>query len=134
MDNKAFELNKVAITMGKVLKALNDLEPKLKNSFDVYEEKDSLYALAYMCKVGIIDRAMNTTYLQNPNLPVVIPLGIIRVRRETMSSGFEITIGKLQELASLNEEVREVVDDILEGGPLFYEFERHLPPGVKESI
>lgn len=120
--------------MGKVLLGLKKLEPQTRTSSDVYDEKESFYALAYMCRVGIIDRTLNTTYLQNPNLPVVIPLGIIKVRRETMATGCEITIGKLQELASINKEVRQGVDEILEKDDFFYEVDGMLPDSFKASI
>ena len=131
---KEHELNKVAIVMGQVLHALKELEPQLKTSYDVYNEKESLVVLAYMCRVGILDRILNTTYLQNPELPIVIPLDIIRVRRETISTGLEITVGKIQELASKDPEVEEMVDSVLEKGEMYYALENNLPESVKATV
>lgn len=130
----ALDLDKVAVAMGKVLKQLTALEAKVKYSNDVYERKESFYALAYICRVAILDRIEENNYMHNPLLPIKIPTGIISFRSETMSSALSITIGKLKELASKDLVTETNVIDILNRGDMFYTFQRILPNDFIKSL
>lgn len=130
----ALDLNKVAITMGKMLKALPELEAKGTDFFSISDNKEEFYAIAYMARVGILDRIEDNHYMQNGNLPVTIPLGIFKTRKETMESALKITIGKLLDLAEEHNQVRYVVNDILKRGKSFYQFEGMFPPEVLSKL
>ena len=130
----ALDLNRVAISMGKVLKSLSNIEPYIKDGNDVYEHKEDLCSLAYFCRVGILDRIEKNSYMANSFLPIRIPTGILSSRKETMASALNLTVGKIKQLASLNDEVNAYVNEILDKGNLFYEFDRTIPDHVKRKI
>ena len=103
----ALDLNRMAIAMGKICIALDDLESK-------------------MFRIGVIEmiEKPENKYMQNPTLPIVIPLGIFKHRKETIGSAFRLTLGRLLNLAEKNDEINQAVAEILDGGDLYNEIEQ----------
>lgn len=130
----ALDLNRVAITMGKMLKLLPALEGKGLDFFSIDNNKEEIFTLAYMARVGILDRIEANTYMRNGRLPITIPLGIFKSRKETMETALDLTIGKLLELTEGHNWVNPIVTNILEREKSFYEFEALLPPGVRSKL
>ena len=130
----AIDLNKVAITMGKVIKLLSNIQPNITNENDVYEHKEDFCCIAYICRIGILDRIEDNSYMLNPTLPIRIPTGIFSCKKETMSSALNITIGKLKEIVSKDIVTENYVEDILNRRGVFYEFEHNLPDSFKHSL
>lgn len=130
----ALDLNRVAITMGKMLKLLPALEDKGLDFFSIDDNKEEFFTLAYMARVGILDRIEANTYMRNGRLPITIPLGIFKSRKETMETALDLTIGKLLELTEGHNWVNSIVTNILERGKSFYEFEALLPPEVRSKL
>lgn len=130
----ASSLNAVAIAMGKVLKVLKDVEAKGIDKESLEENKETYYVLAYMCRVAIMDRIEENSWMQHKHIVISIPLGLFKKRRETMENAIEITIGKLLSLVSEHEKLRCTVEDILENGSAFDEFERLFPQHVLEKL
>jgi hypothetical protein len=124
------ELNKCAIAMGKIIIMLSELEPKIQNEKDVLDNKETFYSLAYLCRVGILDRIENNDWIKT-STPIVIPLSMFTHRNETIKSGFLLTVGKLRDIASNNFEIYSKVENILNKGNLFYEFEKFIPPNFE---
>lgn len=125
----ALDLNRVAIAMGKVTLALDSLEPYIFDEDDVIEKKENLFAIAYMCRVGIIEvmEKSENHYMQNMSLPITIPLGIIKHRKETIGSALRLTIGRLYGIVTKCSEMEQYVDEILEGRGLYDLFETQCP-------
>ncbi len=130
----ALDLNKVAITMGKMLKILPLLEGKGTNFFSIDSNKEEYFSLAYMARIGILDRIEENSYMRNGNLPITIPLGIFKSRKETLNSAINITIGRLLELSEEHNKVHFIVNDILKRGRSFYEFESMLSPDILSTL
>lgn len=130
----AIDLNRVAVCMGKVIKLLSDLQPIISNGDDVYERKEDFCCIAYMCRVGILDRIEKNSYMQNPTIPIRIPTGIFSSRKETMSSALNLTIGKLKEIVSKDVVTTNYIDDILNHQGIYYEFERTLPDSFRHNL
>lgn len=130
----ALDLNKVAIVMGKVLKQLSELEPVINNGNDVYDKKDNFCIIAYICRVGILDRIENNSYMLNPTLPIRIPTGIFSNRKETMTSALNITVGKLKEIVSKDVVTENYVEDILNKRGAFFQYERIIPDDFKRNL
>lgn len=124
----ALDLNKVAIAMGKMLKLLTPLEQKGTDYFSIDDNKEEYFTLAYIARVGILDRIEQNPYMQNPSLQIIIPLGLFKSQKERMASALEITVGKLIRLSEGNDNVNTVVNNILERGEYFYEFEAMSRP------
>ena len=130
----ALDLNKVAVCMGKVLKMLNELEHSVNCGDDVYEHKKDFCILAYMCRVGIMDRIEANSYMANPQLPIKIPTGIFSSRKETIDSALNLTIGRLKELVSKDVVTEHYIDDILNHRGVYHEYDRLLPNDFKQSL
>lgn len=127
----ALDLNRVAITMGKMLKLLPALEDKGTDFFSIDDNKEEFFTLAYMARIGILDRIKANTYMRNGRLPITIPLGIFKSRKETMEKALDLTIGKLLKLSEGHNRVHSIVNNILEREKSFYEFEALLPLEVR---
>lgn len=130
----ALDLNKVAIAMGKILLALPDLEAKGTDFFSINCNKEEYFSVAYMARVSILDIIEENSFMRNGSLPITIPLGIFKTRKETMESALEITVGKLLDLANEHEQVSFIINDILKRGKYFYQFEKMLPPEVLSQL
>ena len=52
----ALDLNRVAVCMGKVIALLSKLETYIINGDDVEDHRMSFCYVAYMCRIGILDR------------------------------------------------------------------------------
>lgn len=133
---KMFELNKIAIVMGKVLNLLSQLEPNIINERDAYDSKEELCTLAYMCRRGILEKIeMNPVLLSNPNTTIRIPTGIFSSKKETIESGLNKTVGKLKELASHDSiVVLPMVENILNGGTLYFQYDKLLSDKLKSQF
>lgn len=129
------ELNKIAIAMGKVLRLLSEIEPQINDEWDVYDHKEDLCVIAYVCKKGILMRIeQNLTLACNPLTPIRIPTGIFSSQKETIESGLSKTIGKLKDIVSADIVTQGMVENILDGSNLYYQYERILPEKFIKSI
>lgn len=126
------ELNKTAVAIGKNMKLLDELAPKIINGDDVYENKDGFYILAYTCRVGILDRIVKNGY--GPTYGIFIPLGLFRTKKATISYAISMTIGRLKAMSVKNSEVAQNVIDILEKKEAFYQIEAMIPVNIREQI
>lgn len=122
----ASDLNKVAVAMGRILKQLPDLEDKAKTWFSIDDNKEEFYAMAYVARVSILDIMDKNPYMSNGGLSITIPLGIFKTRKENMATALKITVGRIVELSADHNQVHYIVNDILDRGKWFYEFEKLL--------
>lgn len=128
------DLNKVAIAMGKILMQMPELEQKSLTWFSIDENKEDFYAMAYFARVAILDIIEDNSYMSNDALPVTIPLGLFKTRKETMANALRITVGRLLDLTEYHNKVHYVVNNILERGNCFYQFESMMPPEVIRQL
>lgn len=130
----ALDLNKVAIAMGKILKMLPELEEKGTDFFSLNNNMEEYYALAYMARVQILDVIERNNYMQNDLLPITIPLGIFKTRKENMGTALQITVGKIKSLTEEHNKLHFIVNDILGRGKSFDEFEAAMPEWVLNKM
>lgn len=130
----ALDLNKVAVCMGKIIKLLSQLQPSIINGDDVYEHKEDFCCIAYMCRVGILDRIENNSYMNNPTLQIRIPMGIFSNRKETMASALNLTIGQLKQAVNKDVVTSNYVEEILNKTGIFYSYDKALPDSFKRQI
>lgn len=129
------ELNKIAIAMGKVLHLLSEIEPQIKNEWNVYDHKEDLCVIAYVCRKGILMRLeQNPALAYNTLTPIRIPTGIFSSLKETIESGLSKTIGKLKDIVSTDIVTQSMVENILDGSNLYYQYEQILPEKFIKSI
>lgn len=128
------QFNKCAINMGKVLKMLDEVEPQINSSYDVVLHKEDLLAIAYICRVCIIDRIDQYPSWVYNNLRIRIPTGLISFKDRNMEEAIEMTIGRLINLSSLNMKFKEVIEDMLSRGEAFYQFEKIIPFQLKQEL
>ncbi|MDR0823499.1 MAG: hypothetical protein LBN74_00270 [Prevotella sp.] len=127
------DLNRVAIGMGKTIKLLLDLEPQINDRSDVYEHKEYLYFIAYVCRVSILDRIENNSWIR-VTTPIIIPLDLYRARKETIFTGLILTVDKVKKLAHADFEISQNIESILEKGDFFYLIESIVPQIIKSQL
>lgn len=127
------DFNKCSISMGKILKMLEEIKPKIRTSFDLEENKEELLIIAYVCRVGIIDRTEKYPSWIRNNLPIRIPKSLFRYKKVNMTEAMKMTIGELLILAEKNEEIFDIIENVLKRGKGFYQFESILPFNFKKE-
>ena len=126
------ELNKTAISMGKVIYLLSELESKIKTPNQIFDYKDDFLVIAYLCRVGILDRIMTNNWQQF--LPITIPMGLIKVRKETIATGLMLTVGKLKEIVEPDPLLTDWIEDTLNKGTCFYKLDEMIPEEEKKQF
>lgn len=118
------DLNRLAVTMAKVEKLLDEVENDIETISDLEEKWDDLCIIAYVVRLGIIDRIIQNPYMQNnPNLAIRIPTGLFSSRKETITSALDMTLGRLQRLASQSSRVERDVESVINQGHRFHEID-----------
>lgn len=128
------QLNKCAISMGKVLKMIEQLEPKINSPYDCVENKEEFFVIGYVCRVGILDRVEKYPNWINSDITIRIPTGLFSSKKKNISEAMEITIGRLLEIASYNVDLKMVVEDLMRKGNSFYEFEQSIPENFRNQL
>jgi hypothetical protein len=128
---KGIEFNKLAKSFNAVYMSLNEITQRVesnKNNLDFYKEeyKESLFALCYVAKKGIIDRLDSINW--NFESKIMIPT--MSSNRITVGYAWSQTISKLITIGAsirLSEEMEEIFDC----GDLYYEMENAFPDKLK---
>ena len=129
-----FDLDKIAMTMGRLLLVMPELEEVGNDSDAIYNNKEHIYCYAYLARIGILDYLDKHPLYLSHNVDITIPLGIIKTRKETMNSALDITIGRLLELCENNTLVHENVEEILHRVGMFDYIETGFPPEVLKRL
>jgi len=124
------EYNKLARTISRVSEVLDKITETVPKDLLVKFCEEQLLYVAYVCKIGIIDRIEK--YKWNVEKPIVIHAGKIF----TIKQGLIITVLKLLAIsASIKDaELEDKITEILQQGELFYEIEKELPNEWKLMI
>lgn len=122
----ALDLAKVANTMSKVIKSLDKLQPALNGYFSIENHKEELMTIAYISRIGIIDIIENNSWMQNPNIPITIPMGFFKSKKTKMEDALDMTLGRLKMCCEDNDSIYVIIMDILRKGSSFYKLESIL--------
>jgi hypothetical protein len=126
------DLQKTAVAMGKIIQQLNQLENETMDIRDLRNNEEVIYFLAYICRIAILDRIMQNNW--GVAVPITIPMGLFRTKKETISTGLLLTVGKIRELAKQDIDIANNVEDILTKGRLFYELDRMTSEEHKKKL
>ena len=126
------EFNKLAQSFNAMYLALVELTPKLernKNDFTYFREehKEDILVLAYIAKKGIIERLDKYPW----GFEAKISIPTISSSRVTVGYAWSQTITKLNIIATLLN-ITEEVQEIIDGGALYIEFESSFPEKLKK--
>jgi len=124
--NKGRELNNCALSIAKVLKMVNEIEPLISDANDLYKNKEEILVLAYISRVTILDCIENNPWMTLEQ-PIRIATGLFGIRKETIASALSLTVGKIIKLSEYDMEIYDFVDDILKKGDAFYELKNIIP-------
>ena len=126
------DLNKVAVTTAKVITLLERLEPNIQSFFDVDDYKDDLFFIAYIIRLGILNKIeKNRWSLMHP---IAIPTGLFGFNKTTISAALDLTVGKLKELVKEDFRISDYIENILQKGNCFWEFDKLIPDSEKSKI
>ncbi len=109
---------------------LSLIEDRISCSSDFYYEQEyNLCFVAYACRKGILMRLKENPSLErNLQTLIRIPTGTDYYHQEdneeTIESGLTKTVTRLKKLASQNEAVAHMVDNVLSGGNLYYQYDK----------
>ena len=127
-------LNKIAISMGKINKMLDEMEKKIKTSTDARTHWEDLVLYAYICRIAILDRIDEHRGHLSDDTPITIPLGLIRTRKETMASAIDLTVQRLCDIAYLDKEVGFNVERVLRRKGKFDEIDSMYSEEQKQKL
>lgn len=108
---------------------IDEIMPQIDPDDDNSEHDDAILALAYMAKRGVLDRMEE--YNWSMDTSIVVPT--IDRGRITLAYAFSQTIGRLHMLAD-QLDLSELVNEILERGPAYYEVESQIPKEALNNI
>ena len=127
-------LNKIAISMGKINKMLDEIEKKIKTSTDARKHWEDLVLYAYICRIAILDRIDEHRGHLSDDTPITIPTGLIRTRKETMASAIDLTVQRLCDIANLDKEVGFNVERVLRRKGKFDEIDSMYSEEQKQKL
>ncbi len=120
----------------KELTKLGNAVANVKHLLDEYEYDDDvsyLLASAWICKVGVLDMIEKNNWA--PNYIVFVPIN----GHQTKMTMMEVQLTTITRLMNKvkntgDKELEDKIDDILDGGPAFYEITAQLPQEMKDVI
>jgi hypothetical protein len=120
----------------KELTKLGNAVANIRKMLDEYEDdKDPFYLVvpSWICKVGVVDMIQKNGWL--PNYVVYVPINGHQTKM-SMEEVLEASVGRLMnKVKGLgNVSFEEKINDILHGGPSFYEIDSELPQKMKDII
>jgi|GEM_PF-2577000 len=103
--------SKTALSMGRVILILKDIESKVNNGADIYDFKDDIEFMAFISRVNILDRIEKNNW--NQHSIVTIPTGVVSTIKVSLSEGLMLTVGKIKELVEDDVYLQNSVEEIL---------------------
>jgi hypothetical protein len=126
------DLKMVGVAIGKILLMLNELESKISNGNDVNNNKEEFASLAYLCRIGILDRIEKNNW--NEFTPITIRTGIFSSQKTTLESGMELTLGRIYKLVEMDLDTEGYVLDVVHKRNLFDLFDSQITPKNKRKF
>ena len=127
-------LNKIAISMAKINKMLDELEKKITTRTDARAHWEDLVLYAYICRIAILERIDEHRGHLTEDTPITIATGLFRTRKETMESALELTVQRLCDIASLDNEVSINVERVLRRKGKFDEIDGMYSDEQKQKL
>jgi len=133
-SKKKQEENKLAKTISEVSKLLKIIDNNSKSLLTTADRKQLLY-IAYICKVGILDRLEKCSWLDKNSL-IGIPINSFDKAAITIAEGLGMTMYKLSEIVSNINDIglENKMTEIFEKGKLFYEIEKEIPQNMLDLM
>lgn len=126
---KGKEVNNLAKSFNGMYLMLQEIVPQIEQNPNQAEFKESILVLAYIATKGVHDRMdENEISITHKIMIPTIQRGFI-----TVLYAYQQTVGKLLTIANLLE-MDEIVNEVMDKGPAFYELENTLPPKVVNNI
>lgn len=120
----------------KELSKLGNAVANVKNMLDEFEnDSDKSYLLisAWICKVGIIDAIANNNWA--PNYKVYVPINGHSQKMYMTEVQIATVVHLKNKVSNLyDSSLKQTIDDILNGGPSFYEIGREIPQKIRYVI
>lgn len=126
------DLKMAGVAIGKILLMLNELESKISNSTDVYNNVEEFATLAYFCRIGILDRAEKNKW--DELTPITIRTGFFSTKKTTLESGMQLTLGRIYKLVEMDLSTEGCVLDVINKRSLFYDLDNQITPENKRKF
>lgn len=111
-----------ATVISLVIKSLNELEQQLWSSNDIYGHKDDFMMVAYMCRLGILDRIERNGW--NLSAPIKISLGgLFNLETITLAVAVQYTVGRLKKMVSDDYMTSIYVQEVFDKKGVFHQLD-----------
>lgn len=119
------DLKNTANMMSKIIRMLSNLETRSRAY--IRDNHEGILLTAWMCRVGILDRIEKNGW--SPAQTIFLP----PFKKITIAEGLMDTVVKLKNIIDYDDMLSLAVDDILQKGDGFYEFEKNLTENQKRD-
>ncbi len=123
------EFQKLAEAFNGLNLMLQDLIKDIEKSNNYSDFEEDILTLSYIARKGVLDRIEHFNWSMNTK--ILVPS--IDRNRITLMYAYTQTVGKL-EICVLNLEMKELFDEIMEKGEVFYEIENNFSPETINKI
>lgn len=123
------DLNKVAKTLDTINLMLKEITPKIDNSYDNSQFAGEVFMVAYAFRKNVIDIIDDNNW----GINVKIMVSSFESRRISLTDIYTKIYNSIIRISELTDCYSEV-ENILEKGNYYYEFESVLPKEVLESL
>ena len=124
------EFNNLAKSFNGMNVIIQWLNPRIENSADKSEFTKTIFYLSYIARKGVWDRIEKYGWEMHREAIIVTTISKNRI---TLNYALSQTIGKVSLLASELGIVSEV-QEIMDGGALYFEIEKHIPDNIKKLV
>lgn len=112
------EINKLSCSIGSAIMLFNDIEYSI-NRDNIAEYKTHLFKIAYICKIGILDRIERNSWPLNFKI-IILPTEYFGFKRIPLATALALSVGKLNQIAEYDYNIAQNINDILSGEGPFY--------------
>lgn len=126
---KGREFNNLAKSFNGMNMMIQDILPKIEIDSLQDEVQETVLVLAYIATKGVNDR------IDENNISLMAKIMVPSIERGfiTITYAYQQTIGRLLAIANTIN-MNDIVDEVMEKGPAFYELENNLPQEVIKNI
>jgi|TARA_B110000116_G_scaffold268374_1_gene282312 hypothetical protein len=123
------DLSKIAKSIDGLNLMIKDIIPKIEKSYEYSEFKEDILFSAYIARKNVIDLIEENNWSMN----LKIMVSTFENRRIPLILGYSKTVNQIQLIAN-HTGFQSVVEDILEKGKSYHEFESQLPKEELKKI
>lgn len=126
--------SKINNTFAALFRSLDLLEMFIYNSDSCEEKAGELIMLAYIFRIGVLDKIEENPLLLRQKFIVLIVKSLFKIKKYQLQDAIERVVSKFESLTSYNREIFNSVNAIMERNEYFDNYEKTLTFDTKHEI